>query len=208
MNLSLLSQKVRSFISEQYLGIDTTGFVDPTVQWGVHYTPLPYHIIQRILARLALQPHDVFVDIGCGKGRVVCCVCRLSVRRVVGIEVNQELLNQANTNAQRMRQKKSPFEGLALPAEDYDYADATVIYLYNPFDRPIMDKVFARLDDSYHRSPRPLRVAYANCLHEEALRRTGWLVKRDEWPASSFPGFGCPISFWSTEDSGFKDGAL
>ena len=198
MNLSLFSQKVRSFVSERYLGIDTTGAVDPTVKWGVHYTPLPYHIISRILTRLELERSDIFVDIGCGKGRVVCCACRLPVRRVVGIEVNQDLLKQADSNVAHMRGPKASFEPIPLPAEAYDYPDATAIYLYNPFDRPIMDQVFQKLTQSYLRNPRRIRVAYANCVHEEPLRQTGWLKKQDEWPAREFPGFGCPISFWGT----------
>jgi hypothetical protein len=207
MKLNLLTQKLYSYFFECYLGIRTTGFVAPTVQWGVHYTPLPYQAIRRILDRLSLEENDVFVDIGCGKGRVICCACRRPLRRTVGIEVNEELLRLAVANAGKVRHRKAPFEGLAMPAEEYDYPDATVIYLYNPFDRPIMDKVMGRITESYRRSPRDVRVAYANCLHEDSLRQTGWLVKREEWPASLFPGFGCPISFWSSMSNGDLHGS-
>lgn len=200
MRLSTFCQRLDSLFWESYLGIETTGFLASTVPGGVHYTPLPYQVIRRILDRLELSPNDVFVDIGCGKGRVVSCACRRALRKVVGVEVNEVLLQQAIANVARVRNGKSPFEGQAVLAETYDYSDATAIYLYNPFDRPIMEQVFARIGESYRRQPRRLRVAYANCLHEDCLRQTGWLVKREEWSASRFPGFGCPISFWSSVD--------
>ncbi len=201
VRMKLLPQKLSSYVFERFLRIDTTGAVDPTVQWGVHYTPLPYEVIWRILGWLQLTPRDVFVDIGCGKGRVVCCACRFPVNRVVGVEVNPLLLEKAESNVRKMRRCRSRFEPLLMPAEQYHYDDATAIYLYNPFDKPIMEKVFGRIDASYRRKPRLLRVAYANCLHEEFLQRTGWLKKREEWPASQFPGFGCPISLWSSDGS-------
>jgi cyclopropane fatty-acyl-phospholipid synthase-like methyltransferase len=202
MKLNLLTQKVYSFFLESYLGIQTTGYVAPTVKWGVSYAPLPYHIIRRILDHLSMKRDDVFVDIGSGKGRVVCCACRLPLRKVVAIEVNESLLKLAVANSNKLRDRQSPLEALAIPAEEYDYIDATVIYLYNPFDRPTMDKVFARIDESFRRNPRPLRVVYANPKHEEPLRQTGWLVKREEWPATEFPGWGCSISIWSSEVRG------
>jgi len=194
-----LAQKIESFYYELRLGIRTTGFAASTVEWGVHYTPLPYRAIRQILDRLSLGADDVFVDIGCGKGRVVCCASRLPLRRVVAIEVNERLLKSTIENAAAVRGRKTPVESLAVSADDYDYADTTAIYLYNPFGRPVMDRVFARIDQSFKRNPRKIQVAYANCLHEGAFEPLGWLAKREEWPASKFPGFGCPISFWSSK---------
>lgn len=198
IKLSLLSQKLYSFAFEQYLGIKTTGFVESIVEGGVNYSALPYHIIHRVLRHLSMKADEVFVDIGCGKGRVVCCAARMTLRKIVAIEVNEALLRLAVANVHKLRDRKTEIEAVAVRAEEYDYDDATVIYLFNPFDGPIMDKVFARIDTSFRRKPRKLRVVYANCKHEEPLRQTGWLVKYEEWPGSDFPGFGCPISFWTS----------
>jgi SAM-dependent methyltransferase len=201
MRLNQLSQRAYSFVCERYLGIETTGFVAPTVEFAVHYTPLPYRVLRRIFNQLSLGEQDVFVDIGCGKGRVVCCASRFKISRVVAIEINEELLAQTVQNSAKVRNRKTPVEALAMPAEEYHYQDATVIYLYNPFGRPIMDKVFGRIDESFRKRPRKLRVAYVNCLHEDSLRGTGWLQKVQHWPATDFPGFDCPISFWESREA-------
>src|SRR4051812_36674945 len=90
--LRILWHQAYSLWYETYLGIDTRGLVRPPTDEGVHYTPLPYPMIARMIDSLALQPDDVFVDIGCGKGRVVCCVCLHEIRKVVALELNGDLL--------------------------------------------------------------------------------------------------------------------
>jgi precorrin-6B methylase 2 len=198
LNTAIIAQRIYSYCIERYLGVQTTGYAAAPGKWGVHYTPIPYQVIHRILKRLSLVSEDVFVDIGCGKGRAVCCACRWPVRKVVAIEANEVLLRAARANADKVRGRKAPVEAMVVPAEAYDYDDATVVYLYNPFGPPIMDRVFERIGKSLERNPRCIRIAYANCVHEQSLQRLGWLVKREEWSAREFPGFGGPISFWDS----------
>src|SRR5690349_9126397 len=126
--------KLESWWAESYLGIDTRGLVLPPTEEGVHYTPLPYPIIFRMRKRLKMQAEDVFYDIGCGKGRVVCCMCRMPIKKVVAIELNEKLLRQTVENVSKLRNRKSPLEPLSKSAEDCNYDDATVVYLYNPFN--------------------------------------------------------------------------
>lgn len=183
---------------EAYLGIDTRGAVDSLTAEGVHYTPLPYAMIFRLIDFLSLTPTDVFVDVGCGKGRVTACVCRLPVERVVALELNRALLDKAVVNATRVRGRTAPIEAVHGPAGSYDYHDATVVYLYNPFNERLTSELINRLFASYSERPRPIRVVYANPVHELALVRHGWLQKFAEWPATDFPSFGYPVSFWSS----------
>lgn len=197
MQLGGILQRLNSLWWERVLGIDTTGHVEPTVKWGVHYTALPYQVIHQVLDHLEMAPNDSFVDIGCGKGRVLCCAARRNLHKVVGIEVNPILADDARLNAAGLRGRCSPIEVFTGPAEEFDYSAATVLYLYNPFGVPIMEKVFKALSASYERRPRKIKIAYVNCVHESVLEATGWLGKTAEWPASKFPAFGCPVSFWA-----------
>jgi SAM-dependent methyltransferase len=194
--MDIFWQKIRSYAVERYFGIRTTGQASPVSEGGVHYTPLPYQIIFRVLKTLTLGPSDVFVDIGCGKGRVLCCACRTNVGRVVGIEINDVLVRQAVANLESLRGSRGQGQVVSMFAEEYDYSDATVIYLYNPFDEPILRKTLAKIDVSHRNRPRDIRLVYANNVHERPLTELGWLRKYEEWPASDFPGFGYPISFW------------
>src|SRR5262245_34945938 len=163
--LQILWHRVYSVWFELTLGIDTRGVVGPPNEESVHYTPLPYPMIVRMLKLLELKPNDVFVDIGCGKGRVVCCVCRFPIKRVVALELNPDLLNQTLENIQRMRGRKALIEPVQRTAEDYEYPDATVVYLYNPFNARVTASVMDKLFESHSQSPRIMRVVYANPVH-------------------------------------------
>lgn len=151
-----------------------------------------------MLALLNLNIDDVFVDVGCGKGRVLCCVARLPIKRAVGIELNPKLLADAICNANRLHGRKCPIETILLSADDYEFHDATVAYLYNPFNLRLTRCVLGRLRSSLRAAPRKLRIVYANPVHEEALLENHWLTKYHEWPASAFPGFGYRVSFYET----------
>jgi hypothetical protein len=194
--LQIILHKAYSWWYEFYFHINTRGAVQPVTAEGVHYTPLPYPMIFRMLRLLDLQPQDVFVDVGCGKGRVVCCACRLRMRTVIALELNHELLNQAMENVAHVRGKVTPVVPAAVSAERYDYSAATVVYLYNPFNERITSLVIEQLYRSYLTTPRTVRVVYANPVHESVLARHGWLEKYEEWPDDEFPVFGYAVSFW------------
>lgn len=198
MRIEAFKQKFHSYVYEHYLGVRTTGRVAASIPDGGHYSALPYKVILEILDRLALTNNDVFVDIGCGKGRAVCCACRLPIRRVVGIEVNQSLCNLTQRNIDRVRGRRCTFQSILGRAEEYDFLDATVIYLFNPFGQDSMARLVERLTTSYNASQRRIQIAYANCLYEQPFREAAWLRKIEEWPASKFLAFGRAVSFWES----------
>lgn len=197
--IQLYVHKAYSAVAEAVLGIDTRGAVQPPNAEGVHYTPLPYPMVFRMLRMLRLDGNDVFVDVGCGKGRVVCCAARWRLRRVVALELNPRLLQETNENAGRLRGRKTRVEPVGLTAEAYGFEDATVVYLYNPFNARITAAVVNRLRDSYMAQPRPLRIVYANPVHDDILEAQGWLEKYLEWPADEYAVFGYRVSFWRSK---------
>jgi cyclopropane fatty-acyl-phospholipid synthase-like methyltransferase len=192
-------RQLHSWCWETYLGVDTRGIVASVADGGVHYSPLPYYVIIKILDRLQLTFDDVLVDLGCGKGRVLSMACRRQLSRVVGVEINRDLLNIAAQNLRKIPRKRTHVELVEALAQHYPYDDATVIMMYNPFDRTTMEDVFAKVESSYQEKPRSITVAYANCAHEEPLKKLGWLHKVEEWPAHSVAGFPHRTSFWESE---------
>jgi hypothetical protein len=54
---------------------------------AVPYDPAPWRILRRSLRLAALQVRGfIFVDIGCGKGKVVLSALALPFARIVGVE--------------------------------------------------------------------------------------------------------------------------
>jgi SAM-dependent methyltransferase len=196
--LNSISSKVENFFWEKRLGISTRGIVATEELCATNYMTLSYHDTFRILESLDLGERDVFVDIGCGKGRMVCCASLFGVREVIGIEQSRDLCAAAEANAARMRGKRAPITMVHLPAEEFDYRDGTVFYFYNPFTAPILNAVLAVIRRSLDQHRRPVRLVYANPEFESCLEACDWLEKYDFWRPSQ-EDVAVNISFWRSK---------
>ena len=93
---------------------------------SLHYSTMNYSTIHSILDQLALGPSDRFVDVGSGKGRVLCCAARYPVKQVVGVDLSEALCQVARENARRMRGRRAPISVETSVAQNFDYSAATV----------------------------------------------------------------------------------
>src|SRR4051794_25559731 len=95
---------------ERRLGVSTRGICPIDHPDSVHYATIGFADVNRVLQRLELGESDVFVDIGSGKGRVLCCAARYSLRQVVGVDLSPELCEDARVNAAKMRGRKASIQ--------------------------------------------------------------------------------------------------
>jgi hypothetical protein len=153
-------------IEEYRLGIVTGGVVAADRLGALHYSTLSYAATRKILARLRLEAHDTFADIGAGKGRAVCLAARCGIAKAIAIEIDPVLAAMAQNNFERLRGRKSPIEIHTQSAEQCDYSDVTAAYLFNPFEPYVLDKVIGKI--AADRKGRPFRLAYI--MDSEAQR--------------------------------------
>lgn len=140
-----------------------------------------YWTIRRTFRQLRLRSDDVFVDIGCGLGRVICVAARQPLRRVVGIELMEHYAEQARVNVSRLRGRRAPVEVICDDAATADLGNGTVYYLFNPFGAETLRDFLANLRESIRRNPRPVRLCYGSPRHEEVLAECGFLELYDEF---------------------------
>jgi len=154
---------------ERHLGIQTAGYIhlsdlglgehDPTCG---SYEPISYRSILTALLSLDIRPdRDVFIDYGSGKGRAVIVAATFPFKRVMGIELSEELNTVARANAERakkrLRCKDLQFvTGDAVAFDPPD--DITIVLLYNPFSLEMMQAVVNKICASLARRPRALHV--------------------------------------------------
>ncbi|MFH1354607.1 MAG: hypothetical protein ABIH19_00450, partial [Candidatus Omnitrophota bacterium] len=72
---------------DKMLGIETAGYYTAIEDISynkdmVAYSPSPYGRLEKMITYLKLTPDDVFVDLGCGKGRVVFFVALKRLKKV------------------------------------------------------------------------------------------------------------------------------
>lgn len=163
---------------EARLGVSTRGWVAPPEHPGAaHYATMSYATIRGVLRHLDLRPADVFVDVGSGKGRVLCLAARQPVKQVIGVELQGDLCRQAQANAARLRGRRAPITIEQTAAERFDYSPATVVFLFDPFGAETLRPVLSRIATDTH--GHELRIAYANPTQDAVLKQQRWLSGRD-----------------------------
>jgi SAM-dependent methyltransferase len=137
--------------------------------------PVNYYLLFRLVGRTVFKPDDVFYDIGCGAGRVLCYVARKHISRVVGVELSPAFADEARKNAMTLRGRVSPIEVRCGDAADMDYSDGTVFFLYHPFGPGTLRAVLDRIRKSVDSHRRPILFMYQNPVHSSVFRSSGWL---------------------------------
>lgn len=172
------------------LRVDTTGRPDEGADQrredSIEYRPTPIHVLQRVFGTLSVQPDDVFLELGAGKGRVVLEAAQRPFRRVIGVEIAESLSRQARRNVRQAASR------LACKSVEIVHADAasftipddvTIIYLYNPFEGETFRTAIGNVLASIRRRPRRLRLIYCYPTMHDALVQRGFRVTWKEPPA-------------------------
>jgi SAM-dependent methyltransferase len=123
-----------------------------------------------------LKPDDVFVDIGCGKGRIVCYMARQKIRKAIGIEFDAPLAEVATRNAATLRRPHAPIEIRCGDAALADYTEATVLLFYYPFGPDTMRAALAQIERSLQANPRDLTIVYYDAEFPETTNACRWLT--------------------------------
>lgn len=134
---------------------------------GGHWVsaPSPWHILPRALRALEASDQDVFVDFGCGTGRIVHQAARRRLKKVTGIEVIPAVAERAQSlvNAQRGRYRCPRVEIVTCDVTRFEIPDdLTIAYLgqVQYFSAEELDAVLTHLIDSIDRHPRKVRLIY------------------------------------------------
>jgi SAM-dependent methyltransferase len=177
--IKALPDRLNNLWWEYRLGVSTRGIVPTDHPDSVHYATMRYSTVWTILRHLDLRAPDVFVDIGSGKGRVLCCAARHRVTKVLGVDISAALCREAQANAERLRGRQAPVAVENMPAQEFDYSATTVLFMFDPFGattlEPVLDKIGR---DTRGRS---VRLAYANPTHDAVVQRQPWLDGREFW---------------------------
>ena len=102
---------------------------EPEAPIEAPYVPTPQVVVDRMLEMAEVGPDDVVYDLGSGDGRLVITAAQKLGARGVGIEIEPELVEQANANAEAA----GVADRVEFRQQDIfqaDFSDATVVTLY------------------------------------------------------------------------------
>jgi SAM-dependent methyltransferase len=112
------------------------------------FVATPDDVVERMLRLANVGPRDVVYDLGCGDGRIVIMAAVKFGARGVGVDIDANLINQAEANANAAGVSRR-VKFLVQDAMTVDVSDASVVTLYllsasNVKLRPILTKQLRR----------------------------------------------------------------
>jgi len=114
-----------------------------------------------------------FIDIGAGLGRAVMIASLYPFQQAIGVEMNPNLVKQARENLaiwQRVPRACNRIEIAAADAAEFPWPRSPLaIYMFNPFERPVMERMLVSLDDALNKGSGPIHILYVHPVESAAF---------------------------------------
>lgn len=172
---------------DKLLRIRTMGRDDSNSnQYRYPYEPTPYCVLERLVHAGYVRKGNMFLDYGCGKGRVEFFLSYQTRCQTIGIEYDERIYKKAIENQKTaVSGNRTVFE--LADAEQFLVPEKVDrIYFFNPFSLEILKKTAGRILESYYTSPREILLFF----YYPSDEYISWLMTVDE------------LLFWDEVDCG------
>lgn len=117
------------------------------------------------------RAETTYIDVGCGKGRMLIQAIEAGFCNVVGVEFAKPLAELARKNLNlALGGKNGNWRVEEADARTYRYPDGPIaVFIYNPFDPPVFEAFLANLRQDLEARPRDARVIYNHTLCGDML---------------------------------------
>ena len=150
---------------EKKLNINTTGARhEKDDKNHSRYEPTPYAVLERLAESGLIREGDVFVDYGCGKGRVSFFISYTTGCKAIGVEYDRALYAAAEKALSVFEGRRDKVLFLYENAENYTIENASCFYFFNPFSVKILRSVLNKIYASYYANPRKMRLFFYYAL--------------------------------------------
>ena len=138
------------------------------------YEALNYFILENLLENFRkLFPREKsLIDVGSGKGRVMVAAAHYGFKNITGVDFAKELCAAAERNINKIKTQfpDTTFNIYCKDILNYSInADDKVFFLFNPFNKEIMETFLEKIDRSVKEYRRTIYFIYANPQQKEIL---------------------------------------
>jgi 16S rRNA G966 N2-methylase RsmD len=193
------SASVRAILPAHYIahpfdirhGLDTAGYLSkrdlvtghPHDEYLTGYSAVAPSVFRQmccrwmgtLAARSRVQAFS-FIDVGAGKGRALLLASERPFRKIIGVELSKNLAHIASKNIERW--KRDHRARVAIRVVHQDILDfrwprtPLLVYLYNPFEREMIEQLIQRLHWAAKAGSRCVDVLYLNPAFGHLLTRS------------------------------------
>jgi len=175
---------------EKKYGIHTSGFDELKhlqkkgidLSHSTIYMPVNYYMLEKMMTEINQVAHNkTFLDIGCGKGRAMAVAAHYGFKKISGIDISKEFVDETRENLKTVKEKFPDVKFDVILQDAFYYQipiDLSVIFIFNPFDEIIMSGVVENILISQEKKPRTIWVIYINPLYENLFLENGFVKTR------------------------------
>jgi SAM-dependent methyltransferase len=161
------------------VSLDDLTIVEGNKTQSSPYEALNYYILENLLDNFRkLFPNEKnLLDVGSGKGRILVAAAHYGFTNITGIDFAKELCEAAKRNVNKIKAK---FPGTTFTIYCKDVLNYEVnpkdkvFFLFNPFNKHIMEKFSERIDQSVRQHPRSIYLIYANPQQKVVFLEKGY----------------------------------
>ncbi len=130
-----------------------------------------YRLLALAIKSIKVDENDVFVDVGCGYGRVISYMMLKKKKcRYIGIDINEKATSLAKRRFRR-------FDNVTIIRDNivnYIPPESTIFYLFNPFGIEVLNQFLDKLENTISTD---ITLYYLNPVHEKAFNsRKRWTL--------------------------------
>jgi hypothetical protein len=188
MALSYLWKAPRDTFDRNF-GVETAGFLSPE-EGGIPssdaalaraYVPSHESVIRHMLRNLPVEHREYeFVDLGCGRGRVLLLAMMYPWKRIQGVELSAITSTQARTNVEAFVSKNArrvrcrSVQITRADAVNVEFAPGKlVMYLYRPFLAPVLIQVLHNIAQMARATNSDVLIAYSCPVESAVFEQSG-----------------------------------
>jgi SAM-dependent methyltransferase len=175
---------------DRRLGIETnekvsrqglTGMSTELREHAGEYAPTKPALFRRMVRKSAIDPNCfTFIDLGCGKGRIMIAAAEYPFREIIGVEADIALYRVAKQNVNGWREGRSDrrLKVVHNDARTFKWPKGNLfVFMYSPFSGRVFQQVAERLAAAAGEPGRAVVIAYSADWEAEALERAGCFTR-------------------------------
>ena len=136
---------------------------------------------EKLLGHFEFTADDAIVDFGCGKGGILITLSKYPFAKIVGVEIDPELVAIARKNIEILEIGNVRIE-CCDATEFTQLNEFTYFYLFDPFPTVVMQDVVTNIERSIAENPRKVTVIYLNPVSYELFEASPVFRKTAELP--------------------------
>lgn len=150
------------------------------------YKPTRTRYFRKLMQQLAPEKQGVFVDVGCGKGRILLLAALYGFNKIRGIEISNNLSRIAEQNIEAFQQSyctDCEMKVICTNVLAYEFQhDESLFFLYSPFDLYVTENFLSRVRSSLSNAPRKLCLVinefrFPELLQDDSVFRLSMIVR-------------------------------